>query len=529
MRAASYTPRMADPLTPAASTPAIRLHDIVKSFGPVQANRGAELEVARGEIHALVGENGAGKSTLMRVLAGMYAPNSGHMAVDGRDVTGWTTGDAIAAGVGMVHQHFMLVPTLTVAENVMLGSELTRGPVLDRAAAEQAVRDLSQRTGLVVPPHALVSELSVGQAQRVEILKTLYRGAKILILDEPTAVLSPPEVQELWTVLRALRDQGGTIVLITHKLDEVIDVSETITVMRAGRTVARMATAGTTPQAIARAMVGRDVALALDAEYTGVPAAQQIGAVPAMLEVRDLSVHGGTGHQMVRDVQFSIAPGEILGIAGVEGNGQTELIEALAGLRPVERGSVVLDGRDFRGLSVKQRGDAGLSHIPEDRHERGLVLDYTIAENLVLGRQHHFTRRSVLDRKLLAENAAKQIAAYDIRPAAPGVPARALSGGNQQKIVVAREMSREFKVLLASQPTRGVGVGAIEFIHAELRKAREQGKAILLISADLTEILALSDRVAVMYEGKFVTVMPRSAASEEVLGPFMTGAAESAA
>jgi simple sugar transport system ATP-binding protein len=340
----------------------------------VQANRGAELEVARGEIHALVGENGAGKSTLMRVLAGMYAPNSGHMAVNGRDVTGWSTTDAIAAGVGMVHQHFMLVPTLTVAENVMLGSELTRGPVLDRAAAEQAVRELSQRTGLVVPPNALVSELSVGQAQRVEILKTLYRGAKILILDEPTAVLSPPEVHELWTVLRALRARGDTIVLITHKLDEVIDVSETITVMRAGRTVARMKTAGTTPQAIARAMVGRDVALALDAEYAGVPAAQELGAVPAMLEVRDLSVRGASGHEMVRSVGFSIAPGEILGIAGVEGNGQTELIEAIAGLRPAT-GSITLAGLDLVPLDVRRRGDAGLSHIPEDRHEGGLVLD----------------------------------------------------------------------------------------------------------------------------------------------------------
>jgi ABC-type uncharacterized transport system ATPase subunit len=518
---------MADPSAPEASTPAIRLRDIVKSFGPVQANRGAELEVAHGEIHALVGENGAGKSTLMRVLAGMYEPNSGTMEVDGRDVTGWSTADAIAAGVGMVHQHFMLVPTLTVAENVMLGSELTRGPVLDRAAAEDAVRELSQRTGLVVPPRALVSDLSVGQAQRVEILKTLYRGAKILVLDEPTAVLSPPEVQELWTVLRALRDQGGTIVLITHKLDEVIDVSETITVMRAGRTVARMPTAGATPQAIARAMVGRDVALALDAEYVGSPAIQQLGAVPAMLEVRDLSVSSATGHQVVKNIEFTIAPGEILGLAGVEGNGQTELIEAIAGLRAAT-GTIALGGRDLMPLDVRQRGDAGLSHIPEDRHDRALVLDYSVAENLILGQQHRFTRGAALDTVRMMSHARSMISRYDIRPTDPTLSARALSGGNQQKIVVARELSRDFKVLLAAQPTRGVDVGAIEFIHARLREARDQGKAVLLVSADLSEVLALSDRVAVMYGGRIVALLPRSDASPETLGPYMTGAERAA-
>ena len=518
---------MADFAAPPTDAPAIRLRDIVKSFGPVQANRGAELEVAHGEIHALVGENGAGKSTLMRVLAGMYAPNAGTMEVDGRDVTGWTTSDAIAAGVGMVHQHFMLVPTLTVAENVVLGSELTRGLELDRAAAEQAVSDLSRHTGLAVPPRALVRELSVGQAQRVEILKTLYRGAKILILDEPTAVLSPPEVQELWTVLRSLRDQGGTIVLITHKLDEVIDVSETITVMRAGRTVARMSTAGTTPQAIARAMVGRDVALALDAEYTGVSSTQELGAVPALLEVRNLEVVGVGGQPVVKQATFSVAPGEILGIAGVEGNGQTELIEAIAGLRAAT-GSISLGGRDLMPLDVRRRGDAGLSHIPEDRHERALVLDYSVAENLILGQQHRFTRGAALDAPRILEHARSLVSHYDIRPPDPALPARTLSGGNQQKIVVAREMSRDFKVLLAAQPTRGVDVGAIEFIHAQLRGARDQGKAVLLVSADLAEVLALSDRIAVMYGGRIVALLPRSEASPETLGPYMTGAERAA-
>ncbi|MCY7379950.1 MAG: ABC transporter ATP-binding protein [Gemmatimonadaceae bacterium] len=508
--------------------PSILLEGIDKSFGPVAANRGADLSVTTGEIHALVGENGAGKSTLMRILSGMYAADAGTMEVNGRDVSGWTTAAAIAAGVGMVHQHFMLVPTLTVAENVVLGCELTRGVVLDRVAAEDAVRALSVRTGLNVPPDRLVAELSVGEAQRVEILKTLYRGAKILILDEPTAVLSPPEVQELWQVLRSLRDDGGTIVLITHKLDEVIEVSDTITVMRQGRTVARMATHGATPQAIACAMVGRDVALAGDAEYVRGGSSGQASAVPSVLfEVRDLTVAGARRAAAVDAVSFGIAPGEILGIAGVEGNGQTELVEALAGLRR-GTGSIVLAGRELIGASVRERGDAGVSHIPEDRHERGLVLDYSVAENLILGQQHRFVRGATLDTRRVLEHARSLIEAYDIRPTDPELPARALSGGNQQKIVVARELARDFTVLLAAQPTRGVDVGAIEFIHARLREAKAQGKAVLLVSADLAEVLALSDRIAVMYGGRFVAVLPREKASPDIIGPLMTGAERAA-
>jgi simple sugar transport system ATP-binding protein len=514
--------------------PAIRLTDIVKRFGPVVANAGAALEVGVGEIHALVGENGAGKSTLMRVLSGMYAPNAGRMEVNGRDVTGWSTSEAIAAGVGMVHQHFMLVPTLTVAENIVLGSEIRKGVMLDRAGAVRAVEELSRSSGLAVSPTDLVSDLSVGQAQRVEILKALFRGAKILILDEPTAVLSPVEVDELWNVLRTMRAAGSTIVLITHKLDEVMEISDHITVMRRGKTVDRMKTSATTPAEIARAMVGRDVTLAGSSAFGGTPTATGGDSMPDAantppLSVANLVVRDERRRLVVDGLSFDVAAGEILGIAGVEGNGQTELIEAIAGLRVAEGGAIRLDGREFAGLSVKQRGDAGLSHIPEDRHERGLILDYSVAENLVLGRQHHFTSAGMIDRRKLGENAERQIAAYDIRPASAGAPARSLSGGNQQKIVIAREMSREFKVLLAAQPTRGVDVGAIEFIHAQLRAAREAGKAILLVSADLTEILALSDRIAVMYEGRFATVMPRSAASEEVLGPYMTGAAETAA
>jgi ABC-type uncharacterized transport system ATPase subunit len=513
--------------TPDQGVPfAIRLRDIDKAFGPIRANRGASLDVAVGEIHALVGENGAGKSTLMRILSGMYAPDAGTMEVRGRNVTGWDTAQAIAGGVGMVHQHFMLVPTLTVAENVVLGSEITRGPVLDRVAAEAAVRALSARTGLQVPPERLVADLSVGEAQRVEILKTLYRGARLLILDEPTAVLSPPEVRELWAVLRALRADGGTVVLITHKLDEVIEVSDGITVMRQGATVAQMPTAGSTPQAIARAMVGRDVALALDADVTRT-ASPPAGDVAPLLQVRDLTVEGIRRTAAVDHVTFSIAPGEILGIAGVEGNGQTELVEALAGLVSAS-GVVTLGGHDLLELDVRARGDAGLSHIPEDRHERGLVLDYSVADNLILGQQHRFTRRGAIDQPRVLSHAETLIARYDIRPVDPLSPARALSGGNQQKIVVAREMGRDFRVLLASQPTRGVDVGAIEFIHARLREARDEGKAILLVSADLAEVLALSDRVAVMYGGRFVTILDRGDASAEILGPYMTGAEHAA-
>ena len=512
----------------AADTSAIKLTDIHKSFGPVQANRGATLNVARGEIHALVGENGAGKSTLMRVLSGMYAPDSGRMEVNGRDVTGWSTSDAIAAGVGMVHQHFMLVPTLTVAENMILGRELTKGAQLDLARAARDVAELSAATGLAVRAERVVADLSVGEAQRVEILKTLYRGAKILILDEPTAVLSPPEISELWQVLRRMRDRGETIVLITHKLDEVMEISNTITVMRHGQTVERLRTASTTPAAIAKAMVGRDVQLAVDYVGAAAGAAQATATrLPAMplLSVRDLVVDDVRRLTAVNGISFDVAPGEILGIAGVEGNGQTELIEAIAGLRDARTGSVRIAERDATNLSVRARGDAGLSHIPEDRHARGLILDYSVAENLILGQQHLFTRGVRLDHDRIVDNARRQIETFDIRPADPFVPARALSGGNQQKIVVAREMGRAFQVLLAAQPTRGVDVGAIEFIHSRLRAARDAGKAILLVSADLAEILALSDRIAVMYGGRLAVVLPRAAASAEILGPYMTGAA----
>jgi ABC-type uncharacterized transport system ATPase subunit len=505
--------------------PAVRMTAIEKRFGAVLANRGADIEVMPGEIHALVGENGAGKSTLMKILSGMQPPDAGTMEVGGRDVTGWTTAQAIAAGVGMVHQHFMLVPTLTVAENVVLGREPVSVGTFDRKRAIREVEELSRQSGLIVPADRLVADLSVGEAQRVEILKTLYRGARILLLDEPTAVLSPPEVAELWTVLRRVRDQGTTIILITHKLDEVIAVTEKITVMRHGETVARLSTRETTPEGIAHAMVGRAVDLSIKAQGQR-PKAQGDGLG---LEVRNLVVRGARVERAVDGVSFTIAAGEILGIAGVEGNGQTELLEAIAGLRGVTSGAVTVGGRDVTHASVRDRGDAGLSHIPEDRHQRGLILEYPVADNLILGQQHRFSRRGVIDRAQVAANAAAQVAAFDVRPTDPSLAVRTLSGGNQQKVVIARELSRNFVALLAAQPTRGVDVGAIEFIHDALRKARDAGKAVLLVSAELREVLTLSDRIAVMYGGKFVTVMPRADASEEVLGPYMTGAKKGAA
>jgi simple sugar transport system ATP-binding protein len=496
---------------------------IEKSFGAIRANRGASLEVLPGEIHALVGENGAGKSTLMRILGGLMKPDSGRVEVNGRDVTGWSTNDAIAAGIGVVHQHFMLVPTLSVAENLVLGCEpKTRGVVLDYRRAADDVRKLSNETGLVIAPERLVSDLSVGEAQRVEILKVLFRGARILVLDEPTAVLSPPEVRELWGVLRRLRDNGDTIVLITHRLDEVAEISSTITVMRAGQTVARVKTSETTPAEIARLMVGREVTLSAGKRVQ--PTAQPAEPQPDQgIEVRNLSVVGSRGIRVIDGVSFSVKPGEILGVAGVEGNGQTELIEAIAGLRSVFTGTILIDGADITLRSVAQRHDAGLSHIPEDRHRRGLILEYTVANNLILGLQKYFSKRRIIDRPRVLENATHEINSFDIRPPDPLLAARALSGGNQQKIVVAREMGRQFSVLLASQPTRGVDVGAIEFIHQQLLDARAQGKAILLVSAELNEVLALSDRVAVMYRGKFAVVMPAAEASEDVLGEYMIG------
>jgi general nucleoside transport system ATP-binding protein len=490
-----------------------------------------------------VGENGAGKSTLMRILGGLMKPDAGTVEVNGRDATGWSTQDAIRAGIGVVHQHFMLVPPLTVAENVVLGKEPHRGPAFDRVRARRDVADLEQRTGLVVGGDRRVADLSVGEAQRVEILKTLYRGAEILVLDEPTAVLSPPEVRDLWNVLRTVRDQGGTIILITHRLDEVMDLSEAITVMRAGETVARLRTGETSAAGIAHAMVGRAVALTeavgfvpeepttAELEAAGTAAAPVAATAPGggALSVRDLVVPGVRGTDAVHGVSLEIAPGEILGIAGVEGNGQTELIEAIAGLRAVRSGTISIGGADLTHASVEQRRAAGLAHVPEDRHRRGLILDYSVADNLILGSQREFSGRASLNEERIQSYAGALTRDFDIRPPQPRLAARLFSGGNQQKVVIAREMGGDFTVLLASQPTRGVDVGAIEFIHRRLREARDAGKSILLVSAELNEVLALADRIAVMYRGRIATVLPARHADPELIGEYMIGARETSA
>ena len=489
----------------------LTLKGITKSYGSVIANRDASLTVATGEIHAVVGENGAGKTTLMRIAAGELRPDAGFELLDDRDVTGWSVIEAIAAGVGMVHQHFMLVPTLTVTENLILGREPL---LLDRKQSAQAIQELSTSSGLAVDPNARVADLSVGEAQRAEILKALYRGAKLLILDEPTAVLSPPEVEDLWKVLRALREKGGTVVLVTHKLDEVMAIADTVTVMRSGQTVGEFKTSEVTPADLAVAMVGRE----LQEFFT--PPARVINGPPA-LEVEDLVV----GHA-VDGVSFRLAPGEIFGIAGVEGNGQHELIEAIAGYRKVTRGSIRRGSVAIERASVRRRGELGLAHIPDDRQRRGLVLDYSVAENLILGRERSFGRWQ-LDRMKMAIEAQRLITAFDIRPHDPRRSVRTLSGGNQQKVVVAREMAgiRDFYVLLAAQPTRGVDIGAIETIHAHLRLARSEGRSVVLVSSDLQELLALADRIAVMLRGKFVAVVDRADATVETLGRYMAGAA----
>ena len=489
----------------------LSLESITKAYGTVFANYNASLKVETGEIHALVGENGAGKTTLMRIACGEIRPDSGTQTFDDRDVTGWNVTSAIAAGLGMVHQHFMLVPTLTVAENMILGREPL---LLDVRQASQSIRDLSTSSGLAIDPDVKVSELSVGEAQRAEILKALYRGATTLILDEPTAVLTPLEIEDLWKVLRGLKEKGGTIVLITHKLDEVMAIADTVTVMRSGQTVGQFKTTEITPQDLALAMVGREIPEAF------APARRTKNGAP-VLEIEDLVVD-----HAVDGVSFSVAPGEIFGIAGVEGNGQHELIEAIAGYRRVTGGSIRRGGASIERTTVRRRGELGIAHIPADRHRRGLVLDYTVAENLILGRERSFGRFR-LDRMKMAIEAQRLITAFDIRPHDPRLLARQLSGGNQQKVVVAREMAgvRDFHVLLAAQPTRGIDIGARETIHAHFRLARSEGRSVVLVSSDLNELLALADRIAVMLRGKFVAIIDRDDASIETLGRYMAGAA----
>ena len=498
--------------------PAVQLVRINKRFGPVVANRDVDLTVEPNSVHAVVGENGAGKSTLMKVLAGVHRADSGEIWINGQQVQRHDPNVATRLGLGMVHQHFMLVEPLTVAENLVLGRESTRRGLLDLAAAARAVEELGATYGLTVDPGKRVDELSVGERQRVEILKVLFRGARILVLDEPTAVLTPAEVDGFFTMLRLFVEQGRTVVLITHKLDEVMDISQQVTVMRRGESVAGVVTADTTPQELAHLMVGREVLLP-GAEGRSVGERKD---EPAALELEQVTV-AGRGRNAVDGVSLRVRPGEVVGIAGVQGNGQTELLECVAGLCPLRAGRVRLGGRDVTGHTPRQRMEAGLAHVPEDRHQRGLVLDFSVEENLVLGRHRGFRTWYGLDRGRIAERAVQLVERFDVRPAMPEAAAWTLSGGNQQKVVVAREMTGGPSLLLAGQPTRGVDVGAIEQIHGRIREARDAGMGVLLVSADLAELLALSDRVAVMYEGRIVAEMDVSEASVARLGELMMG------
>ena len=498
--------------------PAVSLRGITKAFGPLVANDDVSLDLAPGEIHALVGENGAGKTTLMRVLYGMIAPDSGAIEVEGRAARIHHPSDAMRLGLGMVHQHFMLVDTLTVAENVTLGRE-PRRPLggFDFARAQREVGALAERYRLPVEPGARAAALPVGAQQRVEILKALYRGARVLILDEPTAVLTPQEVDELFGVLRALRDQGVTIVLITHKLAEVKALAHRVTVMRAGRVVGGGTADSLSTELIAELMVGRPVTLALTR------AERPPGA--AALEARDLSVRDDRGLLAVKGVSFAVREGEIVGIAGVEGNGQHELVECLAGLRPAERGAVRIGGVAPARHTARAHLAAGLAHIPSDRLRRGLVPAMSLAENLILGLQHDraLGPGPFLDPAKLETRARGLLSEFDVRPALPGYQAAQLSGGNQQKMIAARELSRGARAVLAAHPTRGVDLGAVAFLHRRLLAERDRGRAVLLVSSELTEILALSDRVLVLFEGSIAHETRLADTDERTLGLFMTG------
>jgi simple sugar transport system ATP-binding protein len=500
----------------------LELRQITKRFGDVLANDQVDIVVKPGTIHAIVGENGAGKSTAMRIAYGFYTADSGQILVDGqvRDIK--SPHDAIALGIGMVHQHFMLVETMTVAENIVLGAEPGSAFALDIRSATAQIRQLSEEFKLAVNPNEPVEHLSVGQQQRVELLKALYRHARLLILDEPTAVLTPLEVEEFFAILRRMREQGKTVIIITHKLSEVLAISDEVTVMRDGKVVGQVQTKDTNAAELARMMVGREVLLRV--EKTDANPGQP------QLEVRNLSVvssNGGT--KRVNDVSFEVRSGEIVGIAGVEGNGQMELMEALAGLVEPARitGEIIYAGKNINGLGARIRRELGIAHIPEDRHRRGLLLDFSLAENSILGVHYRppiaaYAGDVFIDESAVQRRASEIIQAFDVRPPNAALPARALSGGNQQKLIIGREYRVDPKLLLVSQPTRGVDIGAIEFIHRQLVGLRDDGCAILLVSAELEEGTSISDRLLIIHDGRIAgEVDPRVATLEEI-GLLMT-------
>jgi len=495
----------------------LELKNIKKAFGDCVANEDVSLTVHKGTIHAIVGENGAGKSTAMKVVYGFYNPDHGEIIFDGKPVTIRNPHDAIALGIGMVHQHFMLVDNMTVAENIILGAETGSAANLDLDKANANIRKLSDELKLNIDPTALIEDLSVGQQQRVELLKALYRDAKFLILDEPTAVLSPQEVDEFFAILRRMKEQGKTIVIITHKLDEVLAISDEVTVMRDGRTVGHVKTSETNAQELARLIVGRDVLLRVEKTDANPTA--------SVLEVADLIVDGRHG-RAVDNVSFTVRAGEIVGIAGIEGNGQTELIEALAGLCKPRNGQVSFEGKNVTNRSARELKELGIAHIPEDRHKRGLLLNSDLAENSILGVHYRppiAAAAGVLSSTAIDKRVGEIIENFDVRPPNPELTAKSLSGGNQQKLIIGREFELDPKLLLVSQPTRGVDIGAIEFIHRKLIELRDKGRAVLLVSAELEEVTALADRLLVIREGKIVGEVDPKTASFEEIGLLMTG------
>jgi len=496
----------------------LELKNITKTFGDVVANNDVSIKIEKGTIHAIVGENGAGKSTVMRIAYGFYTADSGEITIDGKPVNIRNPHDAIALGIGMVHQHFMLVDTMTVAENIILGAETGGAANLDLDKANADILALSNELRLGVNPKALIEDISVGAQQRVELLKALYRNAQLLILDEPTAVLTPQEVEDFFNILRLMKQQGKTIVIITHKLEEVLAISDNVTVMRDGKTVGNVKTSETSAKDLARMIVGRDVLLRVE----------KTDAKPneTVLKVENLTVKNAHGEALDR-VSFEVKAGEIVGIAGIEGNGQTELIETIAGLTATAKlsGRVELFGKEITNLSARKRKELGIAHIPEDRHRRGLLLDSDLEENSILGVHYRppVTSGGFLNSTAIETRTKEIIRNFDVRPPNPQLSAKSLSGGNQQKLIIGREFELNPKLLLVSQPTRGVDIGAIEFIHRKLIALRDAGTAVLLVSAELEEVTALADRLLVISKGKFVgEVNPKETSTEEI-GLLMTG------
>ena len=500
-------------------TIAVSMQNITKRFPLVLANDSVDFDLKWGEVHALIGENGAGKSTLMKILYGLQGPDEGTIHVDGKEVTFGSPKDAIKLGIGMVHQHFMLVEPLSVAENLVLGSEPMAGIALNYGAARKRTRELIEQFGFDIDADTKIEDLPVGYQQQVEILKTLYRNARILIMDEPTAVLTPQETRGLFKFVRDFAEAGNAVIFISHKLDEVMEICDRMSVMRDGQMIGTVERENTDQRQLANMMVGREVILRVDKK----PAEPK----NVQLELKNITILSPVKQKpVVDDVSFSVRAGEIVGIAGIEGNGQSELVEFIAGLRQVDEGQLLLEGRDATHENAKERREEGLSHVPEDRYERGLVPTYNASMNAILGDHYHAPYTGAfgfLNEQKIEDHAKSLIKAYDVRPSSTSVLATAYSGGNAQKLIVARELERKPDVFIAAQPTRGVDIGAIEFIHKQIVRARDMGLAVLLISADLNEVMSLSDRILVMYEGRIMGELSQEEATAEKIGLLMAG------